>query len=75
MKLFALVFGCAHPKPRLSRVFTLDTGKHKRTYRVCLECGAELEYDLAAMRLTGKVSPGYWPLPTDLKLAPERSRA
>jgi hypothetical protein len=48
MMLLAL-FRCSHPK--LSRVFTM--GKPKRTYKVCLECGRELEYDLVTMRLTG----------------------
>jgi hypothetical protein len=52
MTLLARIFGCPHE--RLSRVFTM--GKPKRSYQVCLDCGRELEYDLAAMRLTGSVS-------------------
>jgi hypothetical protein len=48
MNLLAL-FRCSHP--HLSRVFTM--GKPKRSYQVCLECGAELDYDLVAMKLTG----------------------
>ena len=60
------LLGCSHRD--LSMVFTM--GKPKRTYRVCLECGAELDYDLVAMKLTGSDSK----LETrNLKLAPERS--
>jgi hypothetical protein len=44
-------FGCSHPQ--LSRVFTMGKPPTKRSYQVCLECGAELDYDLVAMRLTG----------------------
>lgn len=39
---------CDHPQ--LSRLFTIGGV----TYQVCLKCGAELEYDLVTMRLTGK---------------------
>jgi len=48
MMLLALL-RCSHTS--LSRVFTVDG----RTYRVCLNCGRELEYDLAAMRETGAI--------------------
>lgn len=43
--------------PQRSRAFTLRHVRTSRreTYVVCLECGQELEYDLRAMRLTGKV--------------------
>jgi len=34
----------------LSRVFTLPAV----SYRVCLDCGAEFEYSLRTMRLTGR---------------------
>ena len=44
------LFGC-HDRDNLSRVFTI----RGVSYRVCLGCGAELEYDLATMRLTGVV--------------------
>jgi hypothetical protein len=47
MSLLALL-RCGHKQ--LSRIFTIG-GK---TYQVCLDCGAELEYDLTAMRPTGK---------------------
>lgn len=42
-----------HEHPRRSRVFTLRH-QHPRHYVVCLDCGKEFEYDLAAMRLTGR---------------------
>jgi hypothetical protein len=59
------LFSCSHPARHLSWVFTLKG----RTYRVCLECGAELAYDLSAMKLTGELSTIHQPLST----APERS--
>jgi hypothetical protein len=42
--------------PNLSRAFTLkhERTKVRETYVVCLECGAEFEYDLGSMRITGK---------------------
>ncbi len=43
-KIFQLTFGCSHSK--LSRVFTIK----KRTYRVCFECGHEVEYSWELMR-------------------------
>jgi hypothetical protein len=39
-------FGCRHP--HLSRVFTLE-GK---SYKVCCDCGAHLDYSLNEMSLT-----------------------
>ncbi len=42
------IFGCKHRQ--LSRLFTIKG----RTYQVCLDCGAELEYDLALMQPTGR---------------------
>ena len=48
MTLLAM-FRCSHP--RLTVVFTI--GGH--TYQVCLECGAELEYDLETMQPTGEL--------------------
>lgn len=42
---------------KLSRVFTLPLKNRfgfaygKKTYRVCLECGREFDYDLEEMRL------------------------
>lgn len=40
-----------HRHDRLSRVFTV----RGTSYRVCLDCGAELEYSLSRMQLTGRV--------------------
>ena len=40
--VFQFAFGCHH---QLSGVFTIQ----KRTYRVCLECGQEVEYSWALM--------------------------
>lgn len=40
---YDLLFGCHHT--HLSRVFTLD----RRTYRVCLGCGAKFDYSLDTM--------------------------
>jgi hypothetical protein len=36
--LFGWLFGCHHHK--VSRVFTIQ----RRTYQVCFDCGAELDY-------------------------------
>ena len=41
---FEFVFGCYHGQ--LSRVFTIK----KRGYKVCLDCGRELEYSWESMR-------------------------
>jgi hypothetical protein len=42
-KALDYAFGCKHPN--LSRVFTIGG----RTYQVCCECGAELDYSLQGM--------------------------
>jgi hypothetical protein len=39
------LFGCHHGN--LSRVFTI----RRRTYRVCCDCGAELDYSLQRMAI------------------------
>jgi hypothetical protein len=41
--IFESLFGCHHS--RLSRVFTIK----KRTYRVCFECGREIDYSWELM--------------------------
>jgi hypothetical protein len=43
-------FGCRHR--RLSRVFTIK----RRTYRVCFECGKELEYSWASMHAVSSIA-------------------
>ncbi len=42
--------------PHLSRAWTLRHPRSHRidTYVVCLDCGQEFEYDLRAMRLSGR---------------------
>jgi hypothetical protein len=44
LSCFEFVFGCYHGE--LSRVFTIK----KRAYKVCLDCGQELEYSWEMMR-------------------------
>lgn len=39
------IFGCHHS--HLSRVFTMD----RRTYKVCVDCGAKFQYSLSKMRV------------------------
>ena len=58
--LYQLVFGCWHRK--LSWPLTVRKPR-MRTYVVCLECGAEFDYDLDAMQLCQ---------PRTIKIAPER---
>jgi hypothetical protein len=41
--IFETLFGCHHSQ--LSRVFTIK----KRTYRVCFECGREIDYSWERM--------------------------
>lgn len=66
---------CEHP--RLSRVFTIDG----RTYQVCLECGAEIAYDLEIMRPAGELAkppvshPDYVHIARQHKRRLERSTA
>jgi hypothetical protein len=43
-RMFEFAFGCHHSQ--LSRVFTLDD----RTYRVCFDCGQQVEYSWELMR-------------------------
>ena len=44
-RTFDFVLGCHHNQ--LSQVFTIK----KRTYKVCFECGQELDYSWARMKL------------------------
>lgn len=73
---FEFLFGCHHHN--LSRVFTIRT----RTYKVCMDCGAELDYSLQTMSLKTRrepvgqgravlhlVSGGRWFLTTPAKIA------
>ena len=46
--LMSLIFGCHHRA--LSRPLTVRQPK-KRTYVVCLTCGAEFDYEFAAMQI------------------------
>lgn len=46
--LFNLIFGCRHR--RCSWPMTVRQPR-KRTYVVCLSCGAEFDYDLQSMQL------------------------
>jgi hypothetical protein len=43
VSILDFLFGCHHS--HLSRVFTI----HRRTYRVCCDCGAKFKYSLASM--------------------------
>jgi hypothetical protein len=49
--LFDWIFGCHHR--HLSRVFTID----RRTFQVCLACGAELQYSWRTMSLIKTKTP------------------
>ncbi len=50
--LFEFLFGCHHRN--LSRVFTIRA----RTYKVCMDCGAEFDYSLHTMALKTRHEPG-----------------
>ena len=45
--IFEFLFGCHHHN--LTRVFTIRA----RTYKVCMDCGAEFEYSLRTMSIRG----------------------
>ncbi len=49
--LLDALFGCRHK--RVSLPITMPQ-QRRRTYVVCLECGAELPYDWNAMKLVRK---------------------
>ncbi len=53
--LFEFLFGCHHQN--LSRVFTIRA----RTYKVCMDCGAEFDYSLRTMSLKTLHEPGERP--------------
>ena len=44
-RLYELLLGCSHGN--MSRPFTI----HNRTYRVCFDCGRELQYSLSNMQI------------------------
>jgi len=48
--IYSALFGCRH---RLSRVFTLKDVNDGQPYVVCLDCGSEFPYSLAAMKVIG----------------------
>lgn len=50
--VFEFLFGCHHQN--LSRVFTIRA----RTYKVCMDCGAEFDYSLRTMSLKTCHQPG-----------------
>ncbi len=50
--LFEFLFGCHHQN--LSRIFTIRA----RTYKVCMDCGAEFDYSLRTMSLKTLHEPG-----------------
>ena len=53
--IFERVFGCSHKKTTfpISRTKTTaaQRGAPKNAYVVCLECGAEFDYDWQAMKI------------------------
>jgi len=49
--IFEFLFGCHHND--LSRAFTIRT----RTYKVCMDCGAEFDYSLQTMSLANPHEP------------------
>jgi hypothetical protein len=48
LKLLALLFGCRHENT--TRAFTFRDQWPRRSYVVCLDCGARLAYNLETMR-------------------------
>jgi hypothetical protein len=46
-RLLLFLFGCPHRK--IAFPITMKIGHEKRTYRICLVCGAELAYDAERM--------------------------
>lgn len=58
MSLLRFLFGCDHRHQ--SRVFTVPRKpvqpRSGQSYVVCLECGAEFEYDLSEMRSGARIA-------------------
>jgi hypothetical protein len=55
-RLFDLLFGCSHKRLSLPVTPRSKRGEPKgETYRVCLDCGAHLAYDMKKMRVGKKL--------------------
>lgn len=50
-RIIDALFGCSHT--RHTWPISIRFGRRVRPYVVCLDCGRELSYDLAAMRISG----------------------
>lgn len=48
--IYESLFGCSHTRTTRPLTPVLKCGARKPTYVACLECGAELAYDLETMR-------------------------
>lgn len=61
MRLWTLLLGCSHRRttfpltPRSVGKPTRFRRKGGTTYVVCLDCGAEFEYDWKSMRIAGRI--------------------
>lgn len=69
IKILNALFGCSHRQT--SRVFTILGKGGKRSYVVCLDCGAEFDYCLTAMMIVGD---SQYPAVTHRDFVPELKR-
>ncbi len=75
-EIFERVFGCSHKRTTfpLSRVRKSSAAREaaKHAYVVCLECGAEFDYDWQAMKIGRPAAAGAFKLSS---LTPENTVA
>lgn len=63
------LFGCRHKHYSWPRHLSIEGELLDLAYVACLDCGAELEYDLVKMAVGGRIDDGRRTLPSQARVA------